>query len=39
MRVWTSGNRTVVYAFVGNTTVLISNSTDGILALKSAILH
>ena len=39
MRVWTSGNRVVVYAFVGNTTVLISNSTDGILTLKSAILR
>jgi hypothetical protein len=39
MRVWTNGNKTVVYAFVGNTTLLISNGTEGILTLKSAILH
>lgn len=39
MRVWTSGKNTVVYAFVGNNTVLISNSKEGILALKGAILR
>ncbi len=39
MRVWNGQNNTVVYAFVGNTTILISNSTDGILALKGAILR
>lgn len=38
MRIWTSGKITVVYAFVGNNTVLISNSKEGILALKGAIL-
>lgn len=38
MRVWASGKTTVVYAFVGNNTVLISNSKEGILALKGAIL-
>ena len=39
MRVWVVGDRTIVYAFVGNTTVLIANSKEGILTLKSAILH
>jgi hypothetical protein len=39
MRVFTSSKNTIVYAFVGNTKLLISNSTEGILALKSAILH
>lgn len=39
MRVWKNGNHTVVYAFVGNTTILLSNGTEGILALKNAILH
>lgn len=39
MRIWTSGNHTVVYAFISNTSVAISNSTEGILALRSAILH
>ncbi len=39
MRVWTSGNHVVVYAFLGNNTILISNTTDGILSLKGAILH
>ena len=39
MRVWKNGNRTVVYAFVGNTTIVLSNGTDGVLALKNAILH
>lgn len=39
MRVWSSEGRSVVYAFVGTTVVLISNSKEGILALKSGILH
>lgn len=39
MRVWSSGETTVVYAFVGTNTVLISRSTDGILALRGAILR
>jgi hypothetical protein len=39
MRVWTQGNRSVVYSFVNNTIVLISNSKEGILSLKSGILH
>jgi hypothetical protein len=39
MRVWISGNHMVVYAFVGNNTVLISNTKEGILNLRSAILH
>ena len=39
MRVYKKGNQTVVYSFVGDTTVLISDSQEGILALKNAILH
>lgn len=39
MRVYKKGDRTVVYAFVGDATVLISDSQEGILALKDAILH
>lgn len=39
MRVWSKDGKTVVYAFVGNNTFLISNSKEGILALKSGILH
>lgn len=39
MRVCKKGNRTVVYAFVGDTTVLIANSQEGILTLRDAILH
>ncbi len=39
MRVWKNGTKVVVYAFVSTNTVLISNSTEGILALKNAILH
>lgn len=39
MRVWTSGKRKLVYAFVGNNTVIISDSPEGILATKGAILH
>lgn len=38
MRVWTGNHHRIVYAFVGNTTLLISNSPEGILALKGAIL-
>ena len=39
MRVWTSGKKKVVYAFVDDKTVIISNSEDGILAIKSVILR
>jgi hypothetical protein len=39
MRVYKKGEATVVYAFVGDKHVLISNTPDGILALKSAILR
>lgn len=39
MRVWKNGTKIVVYAFVSTNTVLISNSTEGILSLKNAILH
>ncbi len=39
MRVWSKDGKAVVYAFVGSNTLLISNSKEGILALKSAILH
>lgn len=39
MRVWASGGHMIVYAFVGNNTVLISNTKEGILNLKSAILR
>lgn len=39
MRVWTNGKRRVVYAFVGNTTILIGDSPESILALKSGILR
>ena len=38
MRVGTSGSSTVVYAFVNGTTLLVSSSTSGILALRSGIL-
>ena len=39
MRVYMSGNHRVVYAFVGDTKLLISDSPEGILALRNAILH
>jgi hypothetical protein len=39
MRVYKRGNHTVIYSFVGDKTVLISDSPEGILALKDAILH
>ncbi len=39
MRVWKKGGRTVVYAFVGNNTLLISHGTAGIMLLKNAILR
>lgn len=38
MRVGVSGERTVVYAFVNATTLLIATSTEGILALRGGIL-
>lgn len=39
MRVATSKFGTVVYAFVGTQTLLIGNSTDAILSMKSSLLH
>ncbi len=39
MRVYKKDTSTVVYAFVGDKNVLISNSPEGILALKSVILR
>lgn len=39
MRVYTNGSTTVIYAFAGTKAVLISSTPEGILALKSAILH
>lgn len=39
MRVITSSLGIVIYAFVGDSHVLISNSQEGILALRNAILH
>ena len=39
MRVWKHGGHTVVYAFVGNNTLLIANGTAGILSLKGGILR
>lgn len=39
MRVWTSGNRRVVYSFFGTDKILISDSPEGILLLKSGILR
>ena len=38
MRVWRSSNHTVVYAFISNKAVAVSDSQEGILYLKSAIL-
>jgi hypothetical protein len=38
MRVWTSGKKTVIYAFVGDKTIVLANSLENILALRSAIL-
>ncbi len=38
MRVYKKNDKTVIYAFVGDTTILISNTPSGILQLKSAIL-
>ncbi len=38
MRVWNKGDKQVVYAFVGITALLISDTPEGILALKGAIL-
>ncbi|MFA5132282.1 MAG: hypothetical protein WC444_03070 [Candidatus Paceibacterota bacterium] len=39
MRVGTSASSTVVYAFANTQLLLIASSTDGILTLRSAILH
>ena len=39
MRVYKKGTTTVIYAFVGNKKVIISNTPEGILALKNAILR
>lgn len=39
MRVGTSGSSTVIYAFVNTTTLVISSSTEGILALRGGILR
>jgi hypothetical protein len=39
MRVWTRGKSTLVYSFVSNNIVLISNSKEGILALKNGLLR
>lgn len=39
MRVWTYGKRTVVYAFVGDKTVLIASNKEAIITLKNAILR
>jgi hypothetical protein len=39
MRVWTRGDHTVIYSFVNNNIILISNTKEGILSLKSGILH
>lgn len=39
MRVWTSGKQVVVYAFITTEKIAISGTTEGILALKSAIIR
>lgn len=39
MRVWTFGKRTVVYAFLTNEKIAVSQTTDGILAIKNAIIR
>jgi hypothetical protein len=39
MRVGTSGPSTVIYAFVDQSHLVISSTTEGILALRNAILH
>lgn len=39
MRVWTYGDRTVVYAFITTDKIAISQTTEGILSLKSAIIR
>ena len=38
MRVYKKNNKTVIYAFVGDTTILISDTPEGIIQLRSAIL-
>ncbi len=38
MRVGTSGSSTIIYAFINTNTLVISSSTEGILALRGAIL-
>lgn len=39
MRVWTSGKQVVVYAFITTEKIAISPTTEGIIALKSAIIR
>lgn len=39
MRVFKKGNTTIIYAFVGDTTILIADSQEKILALRGAILR
>ena len=39
MRVYKNGKQTVIYSFVGTTAVLISDTPEGILALRGAILR
>jgi hypothetical protein len=39
MRVGTSGSSTIIYAFVNTNTLVISSSTEGILALRGGILR
>jgi hypothetical protein len=39
MRVYKQNGDVVVYSFLGNSTVLISNSPEGIIELRSAILR
>jgi hypothetical protein len=39
MRVGTNGTSTIVYAFVNTETILISRTTEGILSMRSVILH
>ena len=38
MRVWNEGGKSVVYAFIGNSYLVIANTKEDLLALKSAIL-
>lgn len=38
MRVGTSGSSTVIYAFIGNDSIVIASSTEGILSLRNRVL-